>query len=67
MDEDHVVEGKQVKAKQNGRAFLDEAAVLNIIGGAKAVGLNDDIDKPNAPEDAFEANHKDDPDWMVWF
>ena len=31
----------------------------------KAVGLDADIDKPMAPEDAFEANPKDDPDWMV--
>ena len=30
-----------------------------------AVGLDADIEKPMAPEDAFEANHKDDPDWMV--
>ena len=63
MDEIVAVKGKQVKA--NGRGLLDEAAVLNIIGGAKAVGLDADIDKPKAPEDAFEANPKDDPDWMV--
>ena len=44
---------------------VDEAAVLNIIGGAKGIGLDADIEKQKAPEDAFEANHKDDPDWMV--
>ena len=67
MDEVAAVKGKQVKAKQNGRAFLDEAAVLNIVGGAKGIGLDADIEKQKAPEDAFEANPKDDPDWMVLF
>ena len=65
VDEDHVVEDIIAKERPNNRKFFNEAAVLNIIGGAKAVGLDDDIDKPNAPEDAFEAKPKDDPDWMV--
>ena len=63
MDEVAAVKGKQVKAKQNGRVFLDEAAVLNIVGGAKGIGLDADIDKPKAPEDAFEANPKKDVNW----
>ena len=63
VDEDHVVEDIIAKERPNNREFFNEAAVLNIIVGAKAVGLDADIDKPNAPEDAFEAKPKKDDDW----
>ena len=53
------------KERPNKRAFFDDAAVLNIIGGAKGIGLDADIEKPMAPEDAFEAKPKNNPDWMV--
>ena len=35
----------------------------NIIRGAKAIGLDADIEKPMAPEEAFEAKPKKDDDW----
>ena len=63
MDEVRAAKVEKAKVKPNNIAFLDEAAVLNIIGGAKAVGLDADIDKPKAPEDAFEANPKKHVNW----
>lgn len=74
VDEGHVVEDIIGVVNPNDRAFFVEARIraihdaqkkgrLDALG--KAVGLDADIDKPMAPEDAFEANHKDDPDWMV--
>ena len=67
VDEGHVAEDIIAKERPNKREFFNEAAVLNIIGGAKAVGLDADIDKPNAPEDAFEAKPKDGVDWWDAF
>ena len=63
MGEVAAVKGKQLKAKQNGIALLDEAAVLNIIRGAKGIWLDADIDKQKAPEDAFEAKPKKNVNW----
>jgi len=72
MDEVAAVKGKQVKAKQNGRAFFDAAHIKavhdvqkkgRIDALRKAVGLDADIDKPMAPEEAFEAKPKKDDDW----
>ena len=65
VDEGDVVEDIIAKERPNKRALFDEAAVLNIIGGAKGIGLDADIEKPMAPEEAFEANPKNNLDWMV--
>lgn len=74
VDEGHVVENIEAIVNPQDRAFFDEAHMKAIHDAQKkgrldalrkAVGLDADIDKPMAPEDAFEANHKDDPDWMV--
>lgn len=58
----------------NHGAFFDEAHIkaihdakiregLGVIKGAMPVGLDADIDKPKAPEDAFEAKPKKHVDW----
>ena len=60
----------------NDRAFFDEAHIKAIHDAQKkgridalrmAVGLDADIDKPMAPEDAFEAKPKKDADWWDAF
>ena len=74
VDEGHLVEAIRAIVNPNDRAFFDEAHIKaahhaqkkgRLDALKKAVGLDADIDKPMAPEDAFEANPKDDPDWMV--
>lgn len=67
VDEGHVVENIEAIVNPNDRAFFDEAHIKAIHDAQKkgrldalrmAVGLDVDIDKPNAPEDAFEAKPK---------
>ena len=74
VDEDHVVEPIEAIVNPNDRAFFNEARIKAIHHAQKkgridalrmAVGLDADIEKPMAPEDAFEANPKNNPDWMV--
>ena len=74
VDEGHVVENIEAIVNPHDKVFFDVAHIKaihdvqkkgRIDALRKAVGLDADIDKPNAPEDAFEANPKDDPDWMV--
>ena len=78
MDEVRAAEAEKAKVKPNNRAFFDEAQKqaivdaklregLGVIKGAMPVGLDADIDKPNAPEDAFEAKPKKDADWWDAF
>ena len=74
VDEGHVVENIEGIVNPHDKVFFDGAHIKaihdvqkkgRIDALRKAVGLDADIDKPNAPEDAFEANPKDNPDWMV--
>ena len=74
VDEGHVVENIEAIVNPHDKVFFDLAHIKaihdvqkkgRIDALRKAVGLDADIDKPNAPEDAFEAKPKDDPDWMV--
>jgi len=72
VDEDHVVEPIEAIVNPNDRAFFDAAHIKavhdvqkkgRIDALRKAVGLDADIDKPIAPEDAFEANPKKNVNW----
>ena len=72
VDEDHVVEPIEAIVNPHDRAFFDAAHIKavhdvqkkgRIDALRKAVGLDADIDKPMAPEDAFEANPKKDDNW----
>ena len=72
VDEDHVVEPIEAIVNPNDRAFFDAAHIKavhdvqkkgRIDALRKAVGLDADIDKPMAPEEAFEAKPKKDDDW----
>ena len=72
VDEDHVVEPIEAIVNPHDRAFFDAAHIKavhdvqkkgRIDALRKAVGLDADIDKPIAPEDAFEANPKKDDNW----
>ena len=72
VDEDHVVEPIEAIVNPNDRVFFNEARIKAIHHAQKkgridalrmAVGLDADIEKPMAPEDAFEAKPKKDDDW----
>ena len=72
VDEDHVVEPIEAIVNPHDRAFFDAAHIKavhdvqkkgRIDALRKAVGLDADIEKPKAPEDAFEAKPKKDDDW----
>ena len=74
VDEDHVVDPIEAIVNPNDRVFFNEARIKAIHHAQKkgridalrmAVGLDADIEKPMAPEDAFEAKPKNNPDWMV--
>lgn len=67
VDEGHLVEAIRAIVNPNDRAFFDEAHIKAVHDAQKkgrldalrkAVGLDDDIEKPMAPEDAFEAKPK---------
>ena len=72
VDEGHVVENIEAIVNPHDKVFFDEAHIKAIHDAQKkgridalrkAVGLDADIDKPKAPEDAFEAKPKDGVDW----
>ena len=74
MDEVRAAKAEKVKVKPHDRAFFDEAQKQAIVGAklreglgilrrAMPVGLDADIDKPMAPEDAFEAKPKKHVNW----
>ena len=72
VDEDHVVEPIEAIVNPNDRVFFNEARIKAIHHAQKkgridalrmAVGLDADIEKPMAPEEAFEANPKKDVNW----
>ena len=71
-DEGHAVENIEAIVNPHDKVFFDEAHIKAIHDAKKkgrldvlrmAVGLDADIDKPKAPEDAFEAKPKKDDDW----
>ena len=75
MDEDHVVDPIEAIVNPNDRVFFDAARIKavhdvqkkgRIDALRKAVGLDADIEKPKAPEEAFEAKPKKD-DWWAPF
>ena len=75
VDEDHVVDPIEAIVNQNDRVFFNEARIKAIHHAQKkgridalrmAVGLDADIEKPMAPEEAFEAKPKKD-DWWAPF
>lgn len=76
MDEVRAAKVEKAKVKPNDRVFFDEAHIKAINDAQKrgridvlrkAVGLDVEIDKPNDPEDAFEAKPKRDADWWDAF
>ena len=76
VDEGHVVENIEAIVNPHDKVFFDEAHIKAIHDVQKkgmidalrkAVGLDADIDKPKAPEDAFEAKPKKGDDWWDAF
>ena len=75
VDEDHVVDPIEAIVNPNDRVFFNEARIKAIHHAQKkgmidalrmAVGLDADIEKPMAPEEAFEAKPKDGADlWDI--
>ena len=72
VDEGHVVENIEAIVNPHDKVFFDVAHIKaihdvqkkgRIDALRKAVGLDADIDKPNAPEDAFEAKPKKHVNW----